>query len=201
MDTSALKCEANYYPSFLTENQANSIYRTIVDDYLFNEAFLNTQPNHAKLPETDKVMFMDKWLFEENSLPNEVWGKTAPWFEALEALRNKIEELLKWPFHTGVCIYYPNGNTGIGFHADHPAFGNTAVIASISLGAERIFQLRDNDTEEVYEERLAHGSLFVMGKGCQTDYEHALPMDSSCHQPRINITFRTKGYQVDQLHI
>lgn len=200
MDITKLKCEAAYYKDFLTDYQADSLFNKITNDYLFNESFLKSQPNHFVIPEVDKIMFMDNDLFESNHLPNEHWGKTAPWFTELKDLRNRIEGLLQWPFHTGVCLYYPNGNTGVDFHHDPPAFGNTDVIASISLGAERVFQLRDIESNEVFEELLHHGSLFVMGKGCQQHYEHSLPFDQSCSQTRINITFRTKGYSTQTLH-
>ena len=33
---------------------------------------------------------------------------------------------------------------------------------------------------------LEHGSLIVMGEGCQEHYQHALPVDKQCKTPRLN---------------
>ncbi|WP_420386013.1 alpha-ketoglutarate-dependent dioxygenase AlkB [Roseivirga sp.] len=201
MDTSTLSCQVKFIPNFIDAETASNLFQVLKNDYLLNDEFLSSQPEALQIPEVRKVMFMDKELFSENVLPPEHWGNTAPWFEALEAIRYRVEQELQWAFHTGVCLYYRNGQNSMDFHSDYEAFGSTEVIASISLGAERLFQLRDIRTKEVYEELLPHGSLFVMGKGCQENYEHALARNPECSEPRINITFRTFRHETQNLHL
>lgn len=201
MDTSALSCQVKFIPDFIDPETASNLFQVLKNDYLLNNHFLSSQPRALLIPEVRKVMFMDQELFTENRLPPEQWGNTAPWFDELEAIRYLVEQELQWAFHTGVCLYYHNGQNRMAFHSDYEAFGSTEVIASISLGAERLFQLRDIKTKDIYEELLPHGSLFVMGKGCQQNYEHALAPDPECLAPRINITFRTYSYKTQNLHL
>jgi alkylated DNA repair dioxygenase AlkB len=64
------------------------------------------------------------------------------------------------------------------------------VIASISLGAGRKFQLRKKGKgTTIHSYWLEHGSLLLMQPGCQLEYIHQLPK-SSISLPRINFTFR-----------
>ena len=37
---------------------------------------------------------------------------------------------------------------------------------------------------------LEHGSLLVMDRGVQADWEHCLPKRANCRRPRVNLTFR-----------
>ena len=81
------------------------------------------------------------------------------------------------------------------YHSDPSAYGNTDCIASVSLGAEREFLLRDQENpDETYSYLLENGSLIIMGEHCQEHYEHAVPPDPTCHAPRINLTFRKFGW-------
>ena len=62
------------------------------------------------------------------------------------------------------------------------------VIASLSLGAERTFQLRHNQTKEKVSINLPHGSLLVMGPKIQTFWQHRIAKVSAIQEPRINFT-------------
>lgn len=110
-------------------------------------------------------------------------------------LRRKIESLTGRIFGACVCIYYRDGTKGVDFHRDLPAFGDTSVIPSVSLGAERTFVLRNvSDHSDRFVLKPAHGSLIVMGEGCQQRYEHAVLHDETVTRARINLTFRMLGY-------
>ncbi|MFX0557696.1 alpha-ketoglutarate-dependent dioxygenase AlkB [Maribacter sp. CXY002] len=97
-------------------------------------------------------------------------------------------------FQTCVCIFYPDGNSGIDYHSDKTAFGDTAIIPSISLGEERQFCLREKKNMSTTKLILKHGSLLVMKDGCQERFEHSLPTDVKYLKPRINLTFRKYGF-------
>ena len=109
-------------------------------------------------------------------------------------LKKSIEKHTGIKFETCVCIFYPNGNSGVDFHSDYIAFGDTTIIPSLSIGEERIFLLREKETGKVNELKLENGSLLVMGEYCQERYEHALPLNSDYKKPRINLTFRKYGF-------
>jgi alkylated DNA repair dioxygenase AlkB len=48
-----------------------------------------------------------------------------------------------------LCGWYANGKKKIGWHRDREELGNQTPIASISLGAERLFEFRENNATEV----------------------------------------------------
>lgn len=92
----------------------------------------------------------------------------------------------------GVLVnLYRDGNDHLGWHADNEIVnGPEPTIASISLGAERRFDFRHNDTGEVVKVLLPHGSLLVMSGLSQTCWQHRIPKETHLTLPRINLTFR-----------
>lgn len=63
-------------------------------------------------------------------------------------------------------------------------------IASVSLGAKRLFRLKALNGPVVYAERLPHGSLLIMAGQTQKNFKHEVPKEPEVDQPRINLTFR-----------
>src|SRR6266566_1676724 len=63
------------------------------------------------------------------------------------------------------------------------------VIASVSLGGERLFRLRRKDGSVAFSERLAHGSLLIMAGETQKNFKHEVAQgtgrDSATHQPDV----------------
>ena len=67
-------------------------------------------------------------------------------------------------------------------------------IASLTLGAERDFIFKHQDRKKNNLENvkilLKDGMLLLMKNPTNTFWYHGLPPRKSCHQPRINLTFR-----------
>ena len=141
-----------------------------------------------------KIMFVDNDLIESGAWESRHSTNTTVWFKELAAVRKKVEALTNRVFRTCVCIYYPDGNSGVAYHFDPLDFGDIIVIPSLSLGEECDFCLREQSTQEEFCINLKEGSLIVMGEGCQERYEHSLPENPKYKHPRINITFRQFGY-------
>ena len=96
-----------------------------------------------------------------------------------------------FPFNRALVNYYRDGSDSVDWHADdEPELGPDPIIASISLGAERIFQLRHNLTGEIISLSLPHGSLLLMGSKIQHFYQHRLAKVKHLDQSRVNFTFR-----------
>ena len=70
------------------------------------------------------------------------------------------------------------------------------VIASVSLGAERLFRLKAEDGTVALAERLPHGSLLIMAGKTQKNFRHEVPKEPDVDQPRINLTFRRIVHKV-----
>jgi alkylated DNA repair dioxygenase AlkB len=126
--------------------------------------------------------------------------KPLPWIPELLSLRTLVEEasptaayanlgLTKLGYNAVLCNLYRNGIDSVGLHADaEPEMG--PVIASISLGAERLFRLKGQNGTVAFRERLSHGSLLIMAGKTQKNFKHEVPKEPDVDQPRINPTFR-----------
>ena len=123
-----------------------------------------------------------------------------PWIPELLSLRVRVEEatpvaaytnsgLPKLGYNAVLCNLYRDGNDSVGLHADaEPEMG--PVIASISLGAGRLFRLKRENGSIAFSERLPHGNLLVMAGDTQKLFKHEVPKERGVTQPRINLTFR-----------
>jgi alkylated DNA repair dioxygenase AlkB len=79
----------------------------------------------------------------------------------------------------------------MGWHADNePELGPAPVIASLSLGAERRFDIRHNTSRKIRHLPLSHGSLLTMSGSFQFHWQHRIPRQTAITAPRINLTFR-----------
>ena len=123
-----------------------------------------------------------------------------PWIPELLSLKARVEEstpvaayanlsLPKVGYNAVLCNLYRDGNDSVGLHADaEPEMG--PVIASVSLGAERLFRLKRKNGTVAFSEKLPHGSLLIMAGKTQRNFKHEVPKEPSVIQPRINLTFR-----------
>ena len=126
--------------------------------------------------------------------------KPLAWTPELLTLKAKVERatpteayaksnLSRIPYNAVLCNLYRNGNDSVGLHADaEPEMG--PVIASVSLGIERLFRLKGKNGHVVFAERLPHGSLLIMAGQTQNNFRHEVPKEPAITQPRINLTFR-----------
>ncbi|WP_173021562.1 alpha-ketoglutarate-dependent dioxygenase AlkB [Lewinella sp. W8] len=190
-----LNCEAHYWPDFLSAAAAWRLYHHLVDDVEIPLNTIEVAGQGTFTMETGKLFLMDREIHASGELAPERWGRTRPWTAQTREIRDRVRAVTGHHFHTGVCIRYPDGNTGVAYHHDPSAFGDTTYIASLSLGAERKFLLREKATGREHAFTLAHGSLFLMGRHCQERYEHAVPNEPEVRDQRVNITFRKYGHE------
>jgi alkylated DNA repair dioxygenase AlkB len=73
---------------------------------------------------------------------------------------------------------------------DEKELGLNPVIASLSLGDERLFRLHHKKRKETLDINLGHGDLLVMAGTLQHHWMHAVPKTKKSKMPRINLTFR-----------
>lgn len=117
-----------------------------------------------------------------------------PWITELRALRERIEELAQARFNSVLANLYRDENDSMGLHADdEPELGTRPVIASLSLGEERVFRLRHRSRRDIKSVRLPlpSGSLLIMRGDTQRNWKHEVPKERRPCGPRINLTFRS----------
>lgn len=126
--------------------------------------------------------------------------KPLRWIPELLTLKARVEKatpaaayanvgLSNAGYNAVLCNLYRDGNDSVGLHADAEREMGP-VIASVSLGAERLFRLKHKDGSVALSERLPHGSLLIMAGKTQKDFKHEVPKEPGVNQPRINLTFR-----------
>ena len=109
----------------------------------------------------------------------------------IDKLREAIEDQSGERFNRALVNYYRDGSDSVDWHADdEPELGIEPLVASLSLGAERMFQLRHNKSKERLSVSLPHGSLLLMGAGIQDYWQHRLAKVSGLEEARVNFTFR-----------
>jgi alkylated DNA repair dioxygenase AlkB len=116
----------------------------------------------------------------------------SPFPQVLVPLLNRVSESLGYIPNNCLANYYPSGESTMGFHSDsaeglEPGTG----IAIVSLGAERTITFRRIDDKSATESyRLPSGSLLWMSLEMQTQWKHAVLVDTAVNGGRISLTFR-----------
>ncbi|MFO0586783.1 MAG: alpha-ketoglutarate-dependent dioxygenase AlkB [Polyangiaceae bacterium] len=116
------------------------------------------------------------------------------WQDVTSELRRSVEKITETAFNSVLLNLYRDERDSMGFHQDNEKeLGNEPIIASLSLGATRRFQLRHAKKKGVPGRDLAlgDGSLILMRGTIQRLWRHGVPKESSPRGPRINLTFRT----------
>lgn len=117
---------------------------------------------------------------------------TQPWTEELLAIRSLVEPLAGVRFNSVLLNYYRDGNDSVAWHSDKESvMGSQPVIASVSFGAVRSFDIRNKADHALrYSVRLEHGSFLLMKSGLHEHWEHRIAKSLKPMKARLNLTFR-----------
>jgi alkylated DNA repair dioxygenase AlkB len=87
---------------------------------------------------------------------------------------------------------YRDGNDSVAWHGDRNRHAMTRpMVATVSLGARRKFQLRRRGTTRIEHELTPGvGDLVVMGGECQNEWEHTVPKTAKHVGARMSVTIR-----------
>lgn len=115
------------------------------------------------------------------------------WVHPLLQIKSVAEHYSGSESTSALMNLYRDGNDGMGWHRDNEkSLGAEPVIASVSLGATRTFQVRHYGKKRpLISIELQPGSLVVMKGESQSVWEHRIPKTAKARGARINITFRT----------
>ena len=177
-----------YYPNFFSKEKADIFFETLLEETpwqhdeitIFGKKIL--QPRLTSLYGNEgKSYGYSNIVMHPHAFNN-----------TLTFIKDEIENIINEHFTTVLLNLYRNEKDINGWHADNEKeLGRDPVIASLSLGEERVFQIKHNTNKEVKRSIiLQHGSLLVMKNGAQIHYKHQIPKASKSKKPRINLTFR-----------
>lgn len=177
------------YPQAMGHEQASALLCTLQATIPWQQTTIRMAGKMIEVPR------LQCWMGDRQSRYGYSGMRLLPvaWQADVLTIRHRVQELAGTDFNSVLLNYYRNGQDSVAWHADdEPELGPDPVIASLSLGAERFFQLKSKykGASEKYRILLRHGSVLVMGKGMQINWLHQLPKVQGLDLPRINLTFR-----------
>ena len=178
-----------YYPDFLSSEKANELYNLLHKNTPWQQDTIMVFGKNHQQPRLTALYGNEGKPYKYSN----IIMNPHPWNATLIHLKELIEEKANHSFTTVLLNFYRNERDSNGWHADNEKeLGRDPIIASISLGEERTFQLKHNTIKEAKQNLiLKHGSLILMKEGSQIHYKHQIPKATSNKKPRINLTFRS----------
>ncbi len=176
-----------FYPDFFAAEESQQLLTHFLNEVELEQGEITLFGKHYKTPRLEG-------LFSDENLNYSYSGqqlRAKHFTPLLRDIKTKIEEFCGFKFNCVLIILYRDGQDSNGWHADNePELGPDPVIASVSLGAERRFDLKHTQSGELFQLYLPAGSLLIMGKGSQIHWKHQLPKSKKISSPRVNLTFR-----------
>ena len=180
--------EAYYYPELFNEKESSELFHHLVNTVNWKQEPIKLFGKEIMQPR------LTTWYADEGitysysgiTMMGQIWN------EELLLIKNKVEELAGVKFNSALLNLYRNGSDSMGWHRDNEKeLGINPVIASVSFGARRKFQLRTyKDKSDLKSIHLNHGSCLLMLGKTQHYWEHRVPKTSAYVTERLNITFR-----------
>ncbi len=177
-----------YFPSFFTSEVATDLYQELLRE-------IPWQQDNIKVFGKEFVQPRLTALFGNDGKPytySNITMQPNPWNLLLQKIKFHIESVAEINFTTVLLNYYRDGRDSNGWHADNEKeLGLNPTIASVSLGAERMFQLKHNTDPSLRQNiLLENGSLLIMKGVTQHFWKHQIPKTNKPIGGRINLTFR-----------
>lgn len=179
--------EIEYDPHFFSPNEVDSIFESLNKNINWRAEHIMIFGKEILQPRLTAWYGDPGTTYTYSGLTNH----PLPWTVELKHIRDRIIDHVKIPFNSVLLNYYRDGKDYMGWHTDdEKELGHDPVIASVTLGEARRFQLRNRKTKELITMELASGSLLVMKGKIQRNWVHRVAPTAKAVGPRINLTFR-----------
>ena len=181
-----------YLPSFLTVVEADALLARALADIAWRPERLLLFGREVVAPRRSA------WLGEVGASYrySGATRRAAAWPPFVKRLAARVGATVGSRFNYALVNRYRDGRDMLGWHADdEPDLGPAPVIATVSIGAERVLRLRPRRRELPAARRsvgcvLRHGSLLVMWGDSQRDHQHCVPRTAKPVGERVSFTFR-----------
>ncbi|AXF11339.1 alpha-ketoglutarate-dependent dioxygenase AlkB [Paraburkholderia graminis] len=179
--------DVDWYPDWLAPETAEQFLARLIVEVEWRQDTMGTPGGRVALPRLTAWQGDADAVYVYSGIRNE----PQPWTAAVAELKADAEAACGARFNSVLLNRYRSGADSMGWHADRePELGPEPVIASVSLGAARTFDLRHNKTGAVQSFSLKGGSLLVMKGKTQAEWRHRVPKEPRVVGERINLTFR-----------
>lgn len=176
-----------WIPDFLKEEYADQLFSDLLENYNWQGGTIKLFGKVYEIPRKQLYFATQgkNYGYSGHRLP------ISPWTDRLAQLKQLISASSGYTFNVCLANLYRDGNDSNGWHADNEKeLGENPIIASVSMGVTRRFDLKHQKTKERISFKLNHGSLLIMGGEMQHYWKHQIPKERKIIDPRINLTFR-----------
>jgi alkylated DNA repair dioxygenase AlkB len=180
--------ELHYYTRFLDYEAANRAFHQLKEEVNWRQEFIEMYGTSRPIPRLS-AWYGDQGVGYEYS---GIDSSAQIWTPELNRLKCLIEQTTHCTFNGVLANLYRGGSDSVAWHSDDEvSLGPDPVVASLSLGETRRFQLKHKtQRNRTYQLDLAHGSLLMMMQGTQRNWQHQVPKTRRPVSERINLTFR-----------
>lgn len=179
--------EIEYHPSLFDSEKSNELFQLLKNEIPWQHDEITVYGKKHLQPRLTSLYGNDGKSYGYSNIimqPNR-------WNPLLMFIKNNVESICNENFTTVLLNYYRDGKDSNGWHADNEKeLGRNPIIASVSFGVERVFQMKHNVTNQRQSINLENGSLLVMKGATQHFWKHQIPKSSKEIGARINLTFR-----------
>ncbi len=177
-----------YYPHFFDKQEADILFTQLKNETPWQQDEIIVYGKTHPQPRLTALFGNDGKSYSYSNIKMQ----PHPWNLFLQKIKLQVESIVETNFTSVLLNYYRNGKDSNGWHADNEKeLGRNPVIASVSFGATRVFQLKHNSIPNLKQNIiLEHGSLLVMKGTTQHFWKHQIPKTAKPIDSRINLTFR-----------
>lgn len=180
--------EIMYYPRFFDKNEADEIFTQLTTDIPWQQDEIRVFGKVHPQPRLTALFGNEGKSYSYSNIKMQ----PHPWNPLLQKIKLSVESVSETKFTTVLLNLYRDGKDSNGWHSDNEKeLGTNPIIASVSFGTGRIFQLKHNTISNLKQNiLLEHGSLLLMKGTTQHFWKHQIPKTSKIIGSRINLTFR-----------
>ncbi len=180
--------EIVYYPHFFDKEEADLIFEKLKNEISWQQDEIRVYGKIHPQPRLTALFGNEGKSYSYSNIKMQ----PHPWTMLLQKIKSRIESISETNFTTVLLNQYRDGKDSNGWHADNEKeLGRNPIIASVSFGAERVFQLKHNSILGLKQNiLLEHGSLLLMKGSTQHYWKHQIPKTAKPIGSRINLTFR-----------
>ena len=180
----------DYFPTAFDARSAESYLQRLIDDIDWRQDNITIAGKLIPIPRL-QAWFGDPGMYYTYSGLKMTPGA---WPSVVADVKQAVERVTGRSFNSALVNYYRDGQDSVGWHSDNEReLGEDPVIASVSFGARRVFELKHKKKKTLRKAQiqLDSGSILVMSGQTQKYWKHQLPRDRNIKSPRLNLTFRT----------
>lgn len=197
-----------YFPEFLSLADADDALADVREQVRFVQRSRTLYGRRVATPRQEAWFGPSPYTFGGSALP------AAKLPSIVKSLALRAEFMISGDrsqtdarFDSCLANLYRDGRDSVGWHADDEPEMGDPIVAGVSLGAPRDFLLRLTPAArrtnravrlagapyacaDSMKITLAHGSMLVMLRGVQREWQHCIPKRPACLDSRISLTFR-----------